>query len=150
MILLSEAAQIEDFLFRELQPHFKKKEVNVRERIRPIPDLYKYRQEDPYIRAQGLGKIPQHYSLYFDGEFVCDFDSTYPPEAILVKFWRGLLPLYNERKIYFDQTFYKVEAEIVKHEAKRAKEARKAKIKQINASPEVKAIINQIENETTP
>ncbi len=143
-IILSEAAQIEDFLYRELQKHFSKKLVDVRERIRLVPDLYKFKTEDPYFWGQAKGKIPQHYSLYFDDEFVCDFDSTHPPEAILLQFWRGLTQLYEQRKIYFDKGLYKAEEDIIKDEKKKEARQRKERVRKAKAPPEVKAVLNKL------
>jgi len=143
-LILSEAARIEDFLCRELQKHFSKKLVDVRQRIRLVPDLYKFKPEDPYLWGQAKGKIPQHYSLYFDDEFVCDFDSTYPPEAILLKFWRGITYLFEQRKIYFDKSLYKAEEDILKDEKKKEAHERKERVRKAKAPPEAKAVLNQL------
>ncbi len=144
-IILSEAVHIEQFLYRELQKHWSPKLVNVRERIRLIPDLYKFRTEDPYIWAQSKGRTPQHYALYFDSEFVCDFDSSYLPQAVLLVFWRGLTKLYNERKIYFDKALYKSEDQIIKDEIKVKKHKRKEQIRKMNIPEEAKEVITQLD-----
>jgi hypothetical protein len=144
---LPEAAQIEDFLYRELQKHWPKGLVNVRERVRLIPDLYKFKPEDPYFLAQKQGKVPQHYSLYFDSEFVCDFDSTYLPEAVLLLFWRGILPLYNEHKIYFDKRFYKAEDDLVTEEKKVKKHKRKEQIRKLDIPTEAKEVITALDQQ---
>jgi hypothetical protein len=143
-----EAASIEDFLYRELQKHWAVKLVNVRERIRLIPDLYKFKAgEDPFFWAQAGGKLPRHYCVYFDNEFVCDFDSTYLPQAILLQFWRGLLKLYQERKIYFDKSLYKAEDELIKDAAKSNEHKRKTRLKKLKVAPEVKEVIHALEAE---
>ena len=141
-----ETIAIEKFLYRELQKHWSKELVNVKDRIRLIPDLYKFKAgEDPFFSAQAGGKIPRHYCLYFDNEYVCDFDSTYLPQAILLVFWRGLLKLYQEHKIFFDKSMYKVEEELIKDSQKNVEHKRKERIRKLNVAPEVKEIINSLE-----
>lgn len=143
-----EALHIEELLFRELQKHWAKSLVNVKERVRLVPDLYKFRADgDPFFFAQAKGKIPRHYSIYFDNEFVCDFDSTYLPQAVLLVFWRGLLKLYQEQKIYFDKRLYKVDEEIAADKEKSKKHQRKEKIRRMKAPAEVKEIISHLDEE---
>lgn len=144
---LPESAQIRSFLNRELQKHFSPKLVNIPERIRLVADLEKYRLEDPYFVDQHKGKIPRHYSLYFDNEYVCGFDSTYFPQAILLLFWRGLTRLYQEKKIYLDKSLYRAEEEIVDYEKKEKKRLRKQKIDKLNAPSEVKEVIRLLDKE---
>lgn len=119
---LSEEAQIKDFFNREVQKHFAIGTVNCKERIRVIADLYKYRDEIKYINLQKKGKIPRGYSVYFDNEFCCSFNSEYLPEAVLLEFWRGLMQLFNAGKINFDQKMYKVEEEVEKFKKIKQKE----------------------------
>lgn len=143
-----EALHIEEFLYRELQKHWAKSLVNVRERVRLVPDLYKFRADgDPYFYAQSKGKIPRHYSVYFDNEYVCNFDSEYLPQGILLVFWRGLLKLYEEHKIYFDKRLYKVDEEIAKDNEKTKKHQRKEQIRRLKAPAEVKEIISHMDEE---
>lgn len=119
---LSEEAQIVDFFNREVQKHFDTNIVNCKERIRVIADLYKYRDEVKYINLQKKGKIPRGYSVYFDNEFCCSFNSEYLPEAVLLEFWRGLTQLFKAGKINFDQKMYKVEEEVEKFKKTKEKE----------------------------
>jgi len=153
---LPEECHIKDFINREFQKHFDKKLVDISQRVRLISDLYKFRQEDPFFFAQAKGKLPKFYSLYFDDEFVCRFDSTYPPEAITLLFFKGLLDLYEKGKIYFNKSDYKVEEEIEKYRKKTETAEKKkkikdtiSKIKSANEESEMAAqVINSLENES--
>jgi len=131
---LSEEAHIKDFINREFQKHFNKDEVNISERVRLVSDLYKFRSDvltgDKFFYDQKIGKVPRFYSVYFDDEFVCRFDSTYPAEAIQLLFWRGLTQLYETHKIYFDKSLYKAEEDYDKQIKRAEKEAKTKKVKE--------------------
>lgn len=129
MIILNEEIQIKDACINFLQKHFDKKVVDMSKRLRLVSDLFKFRIEDPYFFDQKKGKIPRHYSLYFDNEFVCSFDSTYPPQALEVMALRGLLKLYEDGKIQFNERLRDAQEEIEKYKIKMEKEAKKKKIK---------------------
>lgn len=148
-LILGEQDQIQDFLNRELQKHFNPQEVKISERVRVVSDLYKFKPETEYLHAQMMGKIPMHYSLYFDGEYVCGFDSTNRPEEIMYLFWKGIVPLYEKRTIYFNKSFYQAEAEIEKHEVKRKKQAKIDKINSMDVPYEVKDVLKELENDET-
>lgn len=83
---LPEESHIKSFINRELQKHFDKKLVDISQRVRLVADLYKFRQDDPFFTAQAKGKIPRFYSVYFDDEFVCRFDSTFPRSNHIIIF----------------------------------------------------------------
>jgi hypothetical protein len=152
---LSEEAQIRDFINREFQKHFDKKLVDISQRVRLIADLYKFKLDDPFFHAQAKGKIPKFYSIYFDDEFVCRFDSTFPPEAITLLFLRGVTDLYERGKISFNKDDYKVQEEVEKYRKKIAKEEKKKKvdetikkIKSANEESEMAAeVISSLEKE---
>ena len=153
---LSEEAQIKDFINREFQKHFDKKVVDISQRTRLVADLYKFKQEDPFFTAQAKGKIPRFYSLYFDDEFVCRFDSSFPPEALTLLFFRGLEDLYSKDKICFNKTDYKLQEEVENYRKKTEKAEKKRKtqetikkIKMANEESEIAAqVINSLENES--
>lgn len=153
---LPEEAQIKDFINREFQKHFDKKLVDISQRVRLVADLYKFRQDDPFFHAQAKGKIPRFYSVYFDDEFVCRFDSTFPPEAITLLFLRGVTDLYEKGRINFNKSDYKIEEEIEKYRKKTEKAEKKKKItdtikkiKMANEESEMAAqVISSLENES--
>lgn len=154
---LPEESQIKSFINREFQKHFDKKLVDISQRVRLVSDLYKFRLDDPFFYAQAKSKIPRFYSVYFDDEFVCRFDSTYPPEAITLLFLRGIKDLYDKGRIYFNKTDYKVEEEIEKYKKKAEKDKKKKKvaetikrIKSSNEESEMAAqVISSLENESS-
>lgn len=141
---LPESAQITDFLNRELQKSFSPKLVDVKKRVRLVADLEKYRLEDPYFVAQYKGMIPKHYSIYFDEEYICGFDSSYLPDAILLLFWRGMKKAYGEGKIYLDEQLYKRDEENEKKAKLEAEIKEAEKINKLNVSPEIKDIISSL------
>ena len=153
---IPEESQIRDFINREIQKHFDTKLVDVKKRVRLVPDLYKFRQEDPFFVAQAKGKIPRFYSVYFDDEFVCRFDSTFPPEAVTLLFLRGVKDLYEKGKISFNKNDYDVQAEVEKYKKKAEKEEHKKKVKETikkiksaNEESEMAAqVIDSLENDT--
>ena len=154
---LPEEAQIKDFINKEFQKHFDRKVVDISQRTRLVADLYKFKQEDPFFHAQAKGKIPRFYSLYFDDEFVCRFDSSFPPEAVTLLFFRGLQDLYDKDKICFNKTDYKLQEEIENYKSKIKKEEKKRKtkeaikkIKMANEESEMAAqVISSLENESS-
>lgn len=155
MMFLGEESQIRDYIVREFQKDFDTKLVDIKERTRLVADLYKYRLEDEYFWKQSKGKIPRHYSLYFDDEFVCGFDSTYPPEAIKLVWWRGLKKLVEEGRVHFDKRMKEVDEAVEKYKKNLEKEDKKKKLKKKieaikNSSEESELayhVINSLEND---
>lgn len=84
---------------REIEKHFDKT-VDVKNRIRVVSDLEKFVwKEDKSVWKQKRNQSAQQFSVYFDDEFVCGFDSETPKEAAMVLFWRGLKELYATDRI---------------------------------------------------
>lgn len=56
--------------------------------------------EDAYVWAQNEGKLVQHYSIFWDGEFVSGFDADMSKESVQLAFWKGFKEAYKTGRIF--------------------------------------------------
>jgi hypothetical protein len=117
-LILSEINQIEEFFYTVMQKEFPPEIVNFRERLRVITDTQQFKDSDEYIWKQKNNLIPKYYQIYFDDEFVCGFDSTFPPQGIRLLFLRNILQLVKHDKVILDGKFKKLKEEQEKEERK--------------------------------
>lgn len=101
-LILSEINQIEEFFYTDLQKDFPTELIVFRDRVRIITDTQQFKADDVYIWEQKTGRKAKYYQVYFDDEFVCGFDSTFPPEGIRLLFLRNIKQLVERNKVYFN------------------------------------------------
>lgn len=69
-----------------------------------FPDTLIYnRNEDPYVFDQAKGKVPEYFTVYFDGVYICGFGTDEPQERIDFQFWKGISEAYKSNKIRFNK-----------------------------------------------
>lgn len=84
-----------------LQPDF---EFDITDRIEVISDLDHYKaSEDPFVWGEREGKIPEHYEVYWDGEWVLDFNEGTPPTRVYVEFLKRFAELYQQGKVHMNK-----------------------------------------------
>lgn len=82
-----------------LQPSF---EFDLRDRITTRADPNQFaRLEDPTIYQQAEGNAPTFYEVYWDNEWICDFDSTMSPNVFMKVFFEGFYDAYAQEKVSF-------------------------------------------------
>lgn len=95
MILLS----IKDKLISELGKSFDPK-INFNKRINVLSDLTIFKpKEDISVWRQKRGDLPEYFTVYFDGEYICGFDANQPVEKAILEFWKGFKEAYKSAKI---------------------------------------------------
>lgn len=86
-------------LLLELNGHFDKS-FNLDKRIQIVGDLEKFRyKEDVSLWNQAKGNSEKEFSLYWDDEFICRFNTGHHIEFVLSMFWHGLKQAYKDHKI---------------------------------------------------
>lgn len=112
MILLS----VKDRLLSELSKSFDSK-IKFEKRIRVMSDLMLFKpMEDKSVWLQKKGMMPEYFTVYFDGEYICGFDANQSAERAVLEFWKGFKQAYMDGKIRLSQTM-----ELPKKEKKKAK-----------------------------
>lgn len=106
-LILSEINQIEEFFYTEIQKDFPPELVVLRDRVRIITDTQQFKDLDEDIWKQKQNLKSKYYQVYFDNEFICGFDSTFPPEGIKLLFFRNLLQLTKQDKVYLNSNMKK-------------------------------------------
>lgn len=90
---------IKDRLVSELTKSFDPL-VNFSERITVLSDLTMFRpKEDISVWKQKKGLLPEYFTVYFDGEYVCGFDANTSVERAVLEFWKGFKEGYKSGKI---------------------------------------------------
>lgn len=90
---------VKERIYRELDKHFDK-DVDIRSRVSIFADVEKFRwKDDESVWAQKREKAPQVFSIYFDYEFVCYFDTSHDIKLFMLSFWKGLKELYKSNRI---------------------------------------------------
>jgi hypothetical protein len=141
--ITKEKERIWNFINSKIQGHFDKEFVDFSKRVRVEADLEKWRPDVEEIWQQKKGKVGNHYSLYFDDEFVCSFSTDDPPGLLEARFLKNLTKLYEEETIFFDLNEYTIRAEIKKIEEEKEREEIDKKTKTDN--PDVKKIIKELD-----
>ena len=100
MSLLSEQSWTREYIKRLLVPHFDKN-LNPENRLGVVADLEMFKKgEDAYVWAQNEGKITQHYSIFWDGEFISGFDGYMSKEEVTLGFWKGFKEAYKSGRVF--------------------------------------------------
>lgn len=144
-----EQRNIKKFVVEKLQHHFNIKQVNLKDRVRIVADIEKWKPEVEEIWVQPKTNVYE-YSLYFDDEFVCRANSKTNPYQLEVDFLKGFLELYEHDKIKIDPSQYKEEAELVqqvKHDKKETHKKKVEEIDKLNEPTEVKATLKELEKD---
>jgi hypothetical protein len=147
-LILTEKQNIAEFIYKVLQKHWEQRLVNLRERVRIVSDLEKWRPEVVDIWQQKEGV--KEYSIYFDDEFICRVNSLTSPYQLELEFLKGILEAYENNRIYFNLADYQTETELVKQITKDKKDKKQARIKKIDklsVSPIVKETLKQLTEE---
>lgn len=139
MSLLSEQSWTREYIKKLLVPNFDSK-LKPQERLGVVADLEMFKKgEDAYVWAQHEGKIVQHYSIFWDGEFVSGFDADYSKEKVVLDFWKGFKKAYEERRIYL-ATREQIDEMLVEKaiQEEKAKQEKEKELKKIEKTPEGK------------
>lgn len=112
---------LKDQFLYEISKDFDPK-LKAAERLKIIADLEMYSKEDPYVWAQGKGKVSLCFQVFFDGEFISLFDENFPVEKAKLDFWRGFKEAYERGKIKLIPQEYVIEEAAKKEEKKSLKE----------------------------
>ncbi len=100
MILL----KVKDQLLLELSKHFEPK-IKFDKRITVLSDLTMFKpMEDKSVWLQKQGQLPEYFTVYFDGEYICGFDATQSVDYALLQFWKGFKQAYQDGKIRLNPT----------------------------------------------
>lgn len=139
MSLLSEQSWTREYIKRLLVPSFDKK-VEPDKRITVVADLEMFKKgEDAYVWAQNEGKIVQHYSIFWDGEFVSGFDADMSKEKVFLEFWKGFKEAYKTGRVTLtteeQRKDYIVQQMINEENRKKAEEN---ELKKLETTPEGK------------
>ena len=95
----STSIALKNRILRELSHHFTS-EYKLPDRVKIVGDLEKYRyKDDESLWKQAKGYVPKDYSLYWDDEFICRFNTHHHIEFVLSLFWTGLREAYKSHKI---------------------------------------------------
>jgi len=107
MILLS----VKDKLISELGKSFDPK-IKFDKRLMVLSDLVMFRpKEDKSVWKQKRGDLPEYFTVYFDGEYICGFDANQSVEKAILEFWKGFKQQYQKGMIRLNP---KVKDDIVK------------------------------------
>lgn len=105
-LYLPKSALIKEKIVNEVQSAFAKDLVDCQKRIGIVSDLEKFTNEDYGTWKQMRGDLPEVFSVYFDGQFICSFNSQHPFNIIMLAFWTNLKRLVQEEKIYMNEEDY--------------------------------------------
>jgi len=109
---------VKDQLIRELSSSFEPK-IKFDSRIKVMSDLLMFRaNEDVSVWRQKQGLVPEYFTVYFDDEYICGFDSSRSVKHAVLQFWQGFQKAYQDGKIHLDPNY---KEEVVKPEKKRKK-----------------------------
>lgn len=94
---------VKDKLISELGKSFDPK-INFDKRIKVLSDLTIFKpKEDIYVWKQKRGDLPEYFTVYFDGEYICGFDANQPLEKAILEFWKGFKQAYEVGKVRLNQ-----------------------------------------------
>ena len=139
MSLLSEQSWTREYIKRLLVPHFDKS-LNPENRLGVVADLEMFKKgEDAYVWAQHEGKITQHYSIFWDGEFISGFDGFMDKESVVLAFWKGFKEAYKTGRVFLateDQRKDYLVQQAIDEENRRKKQEQE--LKKLETTPEGK------------
>jgi len=109
---------VKDQLIKELSGSFEPK-IKFDTRLRVMSDLLMFNpKEDLSIWNQHKGITPEYFTVYFDGEYICGFDSKQSVERAILDFWRGFKEAYKDGKIHLDPNYKEPTKTVVKKKIK--------------------------------
>ena len=123
-------------MFDRIQREFS---MNLSDRLRVIAEVDRYRwKEDESVWKQKRERSALAYEVYFDREFVANFDISEDPDAVYLKIMTSIRDLYKTKKIFFNKQMYVIEDE------KRIAEQKKNEFKLPTAVTPEEKIINEV------
>lgn len=85
---------VKDALVRELSKSFEPK-LRFEKRVRVVSDLLMFRPKDDIsVWKQQKGLAPEYFTVYFDDEYICGFDSSQSIDYAILEFWKGFKKQY--------------------------------------------------------
>lgn len=115
--------QIKDQFLQLIRKDFSP-DIEIEKRIRIISDLEMFRAgEDKSVWQQSKGQRAKVYQVYFDDEYICNFNDDDILQAVYLLFWRGMKAKYEKGMIRLDPLWKKQEEERVAEEEKKIKES---------------------------
>lgn len=130
------------------------KKVDFENRLDVIPDTLMYNREDPYVWGQDRGKLAEYFTVYFDGVFICGFDTNTPQAKLDRDFWKGIRDAYKSQKIRFNKGLAE---KLKKEQDDQIKQAKLEADKRLAALPEstpvqrmAKEVIRKVKNDRLP
>lgn len=86
--------KVKQEILKIIQPHFK---FNINQRISVRADVKQFKiKEDEGVWAQAKGKRPHYFEIYWDGEWISDFDTQTIGGNILYSFLKGFAKKYED------------------------------------------------------
>lgn len=149
MIYLSEKENIRKFITETLQKHFDKDLITLKDRVKVVADVEKWKPVQVDIWKQ-KNSNEKSYSIYFDYEFICRASSSTSPARLEVMFLKGLLEAYEHNRIYFDPREYEDENEMAQealHQKKIEKDEKDKEIDKMEVDPIVKTTLKELNQE---
>lgn len=132
------AKALTDKIDRELGVTFH----NLIKRIRVVPEVEKFRwREDESVWEQKRDKTAKNYEVYMDGEFVCFVMETDGEQKAYLRTLEGIRDLYNQGKLFVNESMYKIKEAEAEEKARKAKEIEMPK----PTTPEEKIVAGAIE-----
>jgi hypothetical protein len=123
---------------------------NFADRVSVWADVHKFNHKlDEYVWNQKKGDEMMHFSIYFDGVFICSWNGEMTETEANQKFWKGFLSAYEKDndsrdKVFLVQENYEVINQEKKEKDKQQKEEIIKAIKDRPVKTEVQAQAKEI------
>lgn len=101
-----------------MQKHFA---FDIKNRLVVLADAAIYRVNEDKSLFDDTKKNKYGYEVYFDGEYVCGFDSTESPVVVELRMLKNIVDLKKTGKIHWNTFLYEEEKKKLEDEAKKKK-----------------------------
>lgn len=89
------------FFINEIKNEFR---FSLDDRLQVLADVDHYKaSEDHSVWLQKKGKAPEMAEVYWDGEWIMDFDLNTEKSIIFALFWNGFYKAYEQNRIRLNQ-----------------------------------------------
>lgn len=90
----------QEYVVNILQPHFK---FDISTRLEVKADVNQFRvMEDKSVWEQSVGKRPNYFEVYWDSEWISDFDENTPNRRFVLDFFKGFHKSYEAGRIHLN------------------------------------------------
>lgn len=123
-------------------------EKELKKRITVIFDEHHFNfKEDSYVWSQKRDLIHKTAEIYFDDQWICDFHTSDTPTQLTLKYFKGFLKAYEEKKIRLNLEVKKLEDELFDKAIKDRKKEALDKVKQLPDSTVEQRISKEVVKE---